>query len=155
LLYIHHIFSNEENCKKMSYNYTQKWANMFAKPLENAAMCYLGGKMLGIDTYLDNPIIGQQDGPTSLAFGGFLASFVTETVHSWILPSVGSQWYTTASMVVSPALQTGGLYAYVAYLNSGAAQAIGPMNFGILGAGGEIASTYVNNAFVSPWLDGY
>jgi hypothetical protein len=140
----------------LSQSSTSKWINMMAKPLENAAACYIGSKFLGIDGRITNPIIGTQDAAMSLAVAGFGASLVTETVHSWVLPQItpGNQWYSTASMVLSPTIQTLGLYAYVSYFDSPEASSIGMTNFALLGAGGEIASCYVNDNFVTPWLSG-
>jgi hypothetical protein len=132
-----------------------KVVNMLVKPIENAGAVYLGAKLLGLSGKMSNKYLGEMDQSSQLAIGAGICSVATETVHSFVLPEItgSSQFYSTASMVLNPVLQAGLLYAYSSVNAPNRTAETGAGRIMMLGAGGEVLATYVNSAFVQPYMN--
>lgn len=136
-------------------DYTSKAVNMLVKPLENAAVSYLGAKyLLGIEGNMSLPVIGNKDSSMAIGVLAGATSLATETVASYVLPEVvdGTQLYVSSSMLLRPVLMSAGLYAAIASSSPAKAQNVGLAKIALLGAGSEVASSYLNSAIVQPWL---
>jgi hypothetical protein len=133
---------------------SSKVVNQLIKPVENYALTYLGAKLMGFSGRMENRYLGDRDTVSQLALGSAICSLATESIHNWVLPQVaaGDQIYSSASMLLNPILQASFVYAYSSLTAPGKTELYGT-NLMLLAAGSEIASTYVNDGFVQPWLN--
>lgn len=138
-------------------NVGMKLTNQFVKPVENFAICYLASKYIFNNTgKIKVPFLKDQDVHLGLGIFAGVSSAGAELAHNWILPEIvqGNQWQSSASMVLTPSLVGLGVFALAGYSDGYKVHnALNARNLVLLGAGSEIASTYLNDNFVQPWLN--
>ncbi len=134
---------------------SNKVINMLAKPVENAALVYLGSKLLGISGNSKLPLIGNKKTDMNLALVAGVSSLATETVHNYILPLGidSSAGLTSAGMLLNPLLQIGISTAIVAGTDLNTLNNVKLPKMALLFGGAEIGAQYINSGFVQPWLN--
>ena len=139
---------------EMSYNQTmtQKIAGLATKPILNAAATYFGAMLMGINGSMDNRFLGSRDATQQLAILSGIGSVGTELVVRFVLPEAGSGViYNSATMLLASLLQGGLLTIEAVESHPTKALNIGYNKILLLGAGSEVLSSYVNDAFIKPW----